>query len=153
MRVRILALAALGCAAALRAPAPVAAQQDLTATLSGIEKTLWQAWKDHDPAPFQKYLADDALNVSQTGIEVGKAGYVASLADNGCDVKGFSFSDWAAHPVTDDVAILTYRATQDASCGGQAMPAAVIVSSVYVRKAGTWMSAAYHETPTRPSGL
>lgn len=63
------------------------------------------------------------------------------------------FSDWAAHRLTDDVALLTYRATQDGSCGGQALPGALVVSSVYVRRGGSWMNAAYHETPARPSGM
>lgn len=152
MHARTLALAALGCALALSSPTPAAAQEDLTATLSKIEQTLWQAWKDHDPAPFQKYLADDAVNIDQDGFRAGKAEYLAWLADNDCTVTGFSLTDWATHRLTGDVVLLTYRATQDGSCGGQALPGALVVSSTYVRKGGTWMNAAYQETPARKSG-
>jgi hypothetical protein len=45
------------------------------------------------------------------------------------------------------VAILSYTATQDAICDGTKMPAKIYSSSVYVRKDGKWLSAAYQETP------
>lgn len=148
MRVPGLAPIVLVCTLVVAVRAPAAAQQDLTTSLSTIEKALWQAWKDHDAAPFEKYLTDDAVNVSADGVTTGKATFLEMLRSQPCDVNGFTFSDWAVHRVTDDVAILTYSATQDGSCGGETLASSLNVSSVYVRKDGMWMSAAYHETPT-----
>jgi hypothetical protein len=151
MRARILTPVLLACALAMTVPAPVAAQQKLVTTLSTIEQTLWKGWQAHDPAPFQKHLLDNVVNIDEGGLTVGKAAYLTGLKDHPCDVKSFSMSDWAAREVAAGVAILTYKAAQDATCDGQKRPASVLVSSVYVQKNGTWMSAAYHESPA-PGG-
>ncbi len=144
-RVPLVALAV--SAGALLSPAAVSAQQDLVTALSTIEQSLWEGWKNHDSTPFEANLAEPALNLSATGMDVGRDAEIKSIAGSDCDVKGYSFSDWAVHPVTPDVAILTYRAKQDGVCGGKALAPEVLVSAVYVKKGGKWMSASYHETP------
>jgi Domain of unknown function (DUF4440) len=87
------------------------------------------------------------VNIDSQGITKGKAAFLSGLKEHPCDVAGFSMSDWSATRVTADVAILIYHAQQDATCSGQKMPANVIASSVYVRKAGKWLNVAYHESP------
>ena len=48
--------------------------------------------------------------------------------------------------VTPTVAILSYTATQDSSCGDTLLPPKLRVSSVYVEKDSKWLSANYQET-------
>ncbi len=156
MRIRVPTLLALclACAVVTLRPAPAAAQEkDLVTTLSTVEQSLWEGWKTHDMAPFKAHLTDGAINVDAGGVEAGKEDMIEYLSKNPCDVKGYSFSDWAAHPVTDDVAILTYKATQDGTCGERRLDPEVVVSAVYVRQGGQWMAASYHETPARMSGM
>ena len=33
-----------------------------------MEKSLWEAWKNHDSAPFQKMLSPDSVNVNPMGV-------------------------------------------------------------------------------------
>lgn len=155
IRVAVPALFSLVCSLLLVLPTPAAAQDnaDLLATLSQIEQSLWQGWKDHDLAPFRTHMADEALNIGSGGISAGKQETLDFMEHNPCDVSGFTFSDWAVHPLTDDVAILTYHATQDAVCDGETLPSPVNVSSVYVRREGQWMAASYQETPATEPGM
>jgi hypothetical protein len=133
--------------ASVLAPKSLVAQDDLVQTLSTIEKTLWEAWKSHDAGPFHLYLADNSVTISAGGIEAGKQTVIESIENSTCDVKGFSFSDWAVHQVSKNVAILTYRATQDAVCDGEKIAEKVVVGAVYVRQDGKWLSTSYQETP------
>jgi hypothetical protein len=123
------------------------AQEDLVKTLSTIEKSLWEGWKTHDAEPFRKHLAENAVAMGAWGIQVGKQKAIEELQAHPCEVESYSFSDWAAHRVSEDAAILTYRATQKGVCNGEKIPENVIVSATYVRENGTWLAASYHETP------
>ena len=147
MRKLGVSLIAALCTTALLAPRGLAPQEDLVATLSAIEETLWEGWKNHDAAPFRQHLVDNCVGISEQGVVAGKQETIEPIEQGTCDVNSYSFSDWAVHRVSEDTAILTFRATQDAICDGRKIPENVIVSTVYVRQNGTWMSAAYHETP------
>jgi hypothetical protein len=48
-----------------------------------------------------------------------------------------------------DVAILTFSATQDATCGGAAEPSPVWASTVFVKRGGKWLAAFHQETPAQ----
>ena len=136
----------------LAVPRGLAAQEmakdsDLTMKLASIEQSLWEGWKNADAAPFQVNLVDDAISVGPWGIDAGKAAIADGVADGSCDVKSYAFADWKVHKVGEGTAILTYSATQDAMCDGEAVPTDIVVSSTYVMSGGTWKSASYQETP------
>ena len=59
----------------------------------------------------------------------------------------FDFQVINVRQLADDVAVLSYVATQDASCGGEKLPPKVYATSVYVRHEGKWLSTNYQETP------
>jgi hypothetical protein len=46
--------------------------------------------------------------------------------------------------------LLTYHAAQSTTCSGTPIPSPVWVSSLYVRRGGRWVNAAYQQTPVRP---
>ncbi len=149
MRTRLLISSSAALALALLlAPKGLAPQEDLVATLSAIEERHWEGWKNQDAGPLREHLVDNYVGINQEGFwAVGKQETIEAIEQGTCDVEGFSLSDWAVHPVSEDTAILTYRATQDAICDGVKNPENVILSAVYVRQNGIWMAAANHETP------
>jgi len=121
---------------------------DLAGELVAIDKALWTAWGAGDAGPFKQYLTDDHVQaVAGAGVVSGKDAIVAGFTEDVCDVVSFDFQDVKARQITDDVAILSYVATQDASCGGAKLTPKVFATSVYVRRDGKWMSASYQETP------
>jgi hypothetical protein len=108
------------------------AQEDVKETITAIEQSLWEGWKNHDGQAFHEHI--------QTVIQ--------GIEGEGCEVQEYSLSDWAVHQVGENTVLLTYRATQDGVCNGETLPE-VVASAVYVRQNGKWMSGSYHETPVR----
>ena len=127
------------------------AQEDLQGKLLAIEKSLWEGWKNKDAKPFEKHIADDSMNITVMGMTSGKAQIIKDMTTSDCNVKSFALTDAKVHRLGKDSAMLTYKASQDAICKGQKIPAEVFASAVYVNHEGTWKSTTYQETPAPAS--
>jgi len=126
------------------------AQEDVEETITAIERSLWEGWKNHDGQAFHEHIVDNHVQLTFQGtIWSGKQAVIQSIEGEGCEVKGYSLSDWVVHQVGENTVLLTYRATQDGVCDGETLPEKVMASAVYVRQNGKWMSGSYHETPVR----
>jgi hypothetical protein len=62
-------------------------------------------------------------------------------------MKSFAHQDPSLRKLGADVLVLTYTATQDATCAGQKLPPKVKSTSIYVRQKGKWLNTHYQETP------
>ena len=121
---------------------------DLTSELVALEKTGWTAWSKGDGQAFKDLISEDAVQaVAGGGITVGRDKIMADVASHGCEVKGFAFHDAKVRQLSPDIALLSYTATQDATCQGNKLPGKVYSTAVYVRKDGKWRSVNYQETP------
>jgi len=147
MRLRrgLAAVLVLACAMSV-APAPRAQDNDAK-ELPGLEKGLWAAWAKGDPAPFQKRLATNVVEVNAEGVQIGKAKVLEGLSKGDCKVADYSVGPIQVTRINDATAVLTYTATQDATCGGRKMPHSVSASAVWVKQGGEWLEAVYHESP------
>jgi hypothetical protein len=123
------------------------AQSNLEAEIIEMETDRWEGWKDQDPTPYEKYLAQEVVWVGAMGITTGKA-QVLEGASGGwsCDVKGYAFDDMKVHRVADSAIIITYKASQDAICGENILPTVIYASTVYVKKGDKWLVACHQET-------
>jgi uncharacterized protein (TIGR02246 family) len=121
---------------------------ELKEDLVTLEKDAWKAWSKGDGDFFRKNLTEDHVQVvAGAGWVVGREAIATEIAKGACEVESFDFHDIKLRHVTKDVAILSYTATQDASCEGNKMPAKVYSTSIYVKQDGKWLSANYQETP------
>lgn len=121
---------------------------DLADELVAIDQALWAGWDSGDAGPFKEHLTDDHVQaVAGAGVVSGKDKIIAGLDADACEVRSFDFQEVSVRRLADEVAILNYVATQDASCGGEALPPKVFATSVFVHRDGKWLSAAYQETP------
>ena len=125
----------------------VSAEEDLESTLVTINKSLWEGWKNRDAEPFKVHLADSSMVITAQGMTSGKAQVINDMVSESCDVRNYSLSDMEVHRITSDTALLSYKASQDATCDGNKISARVLVSSVYVNRDGKWMAVCYHESP------
>jgi hypothetical protein len=130
---------------AAKPKAPRVTKAQLTKQLSDMETALWTAWKNKDAKPFQMHLTSDSVNVGDGGVSKA-TNITADL--NACDVSSFSLSDWKMSRIG-AAALLTYKATQDATCGGMKIPPAVWASTLWVKRKGAWQAAFHQETPAR----
>ena len=113
-----------------------------------LDKAMWTAWGKADAKAFEKALTKDAVQiVAGAGMMVGRAAIADSVREGGCELKSFEFTSATVRGLAPNVAVLSYTAAQDATCGDQKLPLKVHSTSINVRKKGKWMNTSYQETP------
>jgi uncharacterized protein (TIGR02246 family) len=136
--------------------APAFAQANAEATtansaseqkVQNLEQSMWDAWKNHDSKPFEQYLTDDVVNVAGGSVDKGKAAVMKDISSASCQVNSFALSDYNYTWVDDNTVIVTYKATQDATCNGKKVPDSTIASSVWTKKGDKWVNPFHQETP------
>ncbi len=132
------------------APANAAAKPAAAAptkeALMTLEKGGWEAWKNRDTKWSEENYSAKGVGFSSTGRQ-DKAAMIKAMADAKCDIKSYSLSDDNMRMIGPDVAVLTFKGTQDGTCDGKKVPAAVWASSVYIREGDKWKALIYMENP------
>ncbi|HKY29526.1 MAG TPA: nuclear transport factor 2 family protein [Pyrinomonadaceae bacterium] len=131
-----------------RKPRPQMTNAQLEQHLATIERKFWEGWAKGDVKPFQEYIAPDAIMVGENGT-FDKQWILKAIAAGGCEVRSYDLTDLKLLKMSGDTAVLTYRGTQDATCGGEVAPKTVWISSVFVRRRGKWLAVAHQETAAR----
>ena len=111
-----------------------------------LEFRSWVAWKSHDAAFFEQFLADDHVEVHGHGI-TNKSAVVAGVRSPTCVVRTYSLGPFTVAKTSTDSVLVTYRAEQNTLCGGARVPSPVWATSLYVRRAGRWVNVMYQHTP------
>ena len=142
---KMILMIAIGTSSVAFSQKAMPANKKLEAQIISLEKAGWQAWKNKDVAWYKANATEDFLQVFGDGTH-NKA-EVLKLTATECDVKSFSLADFKFVQLDENVALLTYIATQDAVCGGKANTPKERVSVNYVKRSGKWMEAFYMETP------
>jgi hypothetical protein len=128
-------------------PKPAMSKAQLLKKLSASETRLWEAWKSHDLKPFKAMLTADGIMVSDQGT-ANKTEILKGL-ETPCDIKSYGLSDWKLTTINSGAALLSYKATQNGSCGGTMLPSAVWASSIWVSRGGKWVNLSHQETPAK----
>lgn len=115
-------------------------------SLMTLEKAGWEAWKNRDGKWTQENASDKFITFGAAG-RIDKAASVKSYTEQKCEIKSYTLSDEQMAMVGPDVAVLTFKGSQDYTCDGKKGPANVYSASVYVREGEKWKSAFYAETP------
>jgi hypothetical protein len=126
-------------------PKPAMSRAQSQRAIIATEKKLWEAWKNKDMKPFKANLSADAVMISNSGVADKKTS-LSAMEGEGCEVKAYELMDLKVTFLSSSTAILTYKSTQDATCGGEAVPPTVWSSSVYVMRGGRWYAASHQET-------
>lgn len=129
------------------APKPAMSRAQSQRVIIATEKKLWEAWKNKDLKPFKATLSADSIQIGDSGV-ANKTEALKAL-EVPCEVKSYELSDLKVLFLNSSAALLTYKSTQDAVCGGQQVPATVWSSSAYVLRGGKWLAASHQETPAK----
>ena len=127
------------------APKPAMSRATSQKLIISTEKKLWEAWKTSNIKVFRSTLSADSVMVGDSGVN-DKTASLKELEGTKCDVKSYELTDIKVTFLNNDAALITYKATQDATCGGQAIPPAVWATSAYVKRGGKWYAASHQET-------
>jgi len=120
----------------------------LEKALQSKEEAGWKAWKDHNPKLVEEYISDDSINIADGGVFKGKQQVLKSITDPGCVVNSYSLSDFSYMWLDKDNVIMTYTASQDATCSGKKQAGKVLATSIWQKKGGKWLSPFHQETET-----
>lgn len=120
--------------------------QELVRTETGF----FEAWKSKDAAYFRNHIPENGIFWGEYGtfsrdqqLEEQKQSAQA------CVVEGYSLSDFGVLPLATGAYLLTYKAEQHATCGGQKVPVHMNGSSIYIFKEGRWQAIYRAEVPLK----
>ena len=130
------------------APKPAMSRAQSQRSIIATERKLWEAWKNKDVKPFRANLSADSIMIGDQGV-ANKTTAIKDLESMACEVKSYELSDIKVTFLNSSAALVTYKATQDATCGGQQAPPAVWASSAYVMRSGKWLAVSHQETPAK----
>lgn len=123
---------------------------DVESEVLAKEKSLWAAWQKKDGEAFRKAVTSDSVQIIADGAPVvGRDAIVKAMTSQDCTLRSFSLSDEHAHRLAPTVIMLTYSATQDGTCDGQALTPKLHSMSIYVLQKGQWLERYYQETPAK----
>jgi hypothetical protein len=102
------------------------------------EKTLWEAWKNHDAKRLAALMERNIQFINIFGTHFGtKADALKDWSGKGCEVKAVDLTDAAAAMFSPTAGVLTFHARADGTCFGQRV-GPVWGSSIYVKDGDTW---------------
>ena len=130
-------------------PKPAMTKAQSQKIIVSTEKKLWEAWKNKQSKVFKTYLSADSVMIGDAGVAT-KAEAVQELEAMACEIKSYELTDIKVIFLNNDAALMTYKAAQDGTCGGQPVPPSVWASSAYVKRGGKWLAASHQETPAKP---
>ncbi len=123
-----------------------------TDALLTVEKTLWEAWRKHDPPKISGLTARDISFINIFGTHFAtKADALKDWSGTYCDVKRISFTDVAGTMLSPIAGILTFKATADGTCYGQKV-GPIWGTSVYVKHGNVWKWTFGINLPARVDG-
>jgi hypothetical protein len=112
-------------------------------SLLALETAVWQALVDGDADADLDLLADDFVGLYPTGFAT-RQDHVAAIVD-GPSVRGFDLTDVRMLAVSDEAALLLYRAEYERVDGRE--PEAMYVSSLWCRRGDRWLNVFSQDTP------
>ncbi len=114
--------------------------------LMTLERSAYEAFKNKNAKFWEDFLASNFVGVGPQGI-MDRAAAMKVYAGADCEIKSNSSSDPQVTQLSPDAAVLTHKATQDGTCGGQKVPENAWVASMYIREGGEWKAAFHAEYP------
>ncbi|MGA7991871.1 MAG: nuclear transport factor 2 family protein [Thermoanaerobaculia bacterium] len=110
-----------------------------TEALMAAEKTVWEAWKEHDGRKLEDLTAKEISFINIFGTYFAtKAEALKDWTSAGCDVKSVSVTDGAATMLSSTAGILTFNGAADGTCYGQKVDSVIWGTSVYVKEGDAW---------------
>ena len=108
------------------------------------EQRLWELVAQGDLDGFAACLLPDGLFIDGEQVQT-KAELVAGL--RALTLKSFQISEVRATRLTDEVDSTVYRVEETVVTGSGEVSRAVVASSTWINRAGTWLLALHHESP------
>lgn len=140
------------CCVALIAIAPVCVGQAKPAkagksaasesTITDLEKSAWEAYKNKQADAFKALMSKDYYGVYAEGVKT-LDGELADMAKG--DLRDYSFSDVKVVFPHQKMAVMTYKAKLQATAEGKDISGTYNCGSVWIQHGGKWVGAFHTE--------
>jgi Domain of unknown function (DUF4440) len=104
-------------------------------------RRLWELFAKKDVEGFKRLIAPPGIAVDATGINL----HFDPQTMTQCEVANYELREFHTTRITSDVVVVSYAATQNGTCQGQAMPSKVYATDTWVRMQGRWLSKVHTE--------
>src|SRR5215470_4849803 len=115
-------------------------------TITDLEKSAWEAYKNKQADAFKALMSKDYYGVYAEGVKTLDA-ELAGMAKS--DLRDYSFSDIKVvfpHP---KMAVMTYKVKLQATADGKDVSGTYNSGSVWVQQGGKWVGALHTEAKTQ----
>jgi len=117
------------------------------AEITRLENQIWEYWKTQKYDAMKSLLAEDAIFIGSDGFH-DRNQLIEATKKEACVVNSVSLENVKVMMLNQDVAIITYKARSEGTCGGKPMnPAGDVNSSVWVKRGGNWLTISHHQSP------
>ena len=138
-----------GGAAAAQPPAP-AASPSVEEQLIDTEKQTWVLYGKKDARGLSELVSDDFYNIYADGTVVDKKQWLADMKD--LTVDNYSLSDFKVVRLSEDAAIVVYKARAKGAFKDKKIESQVVVTSAWARREGRWLNVFYRENVLELNG-
>jgi hypothetical protein len=138
--ITLLAFAPVGFAQGEPAKAGKSAANE--STITDLEKSAWEAYKNKQADAFKALMSKDYSGVYAEGMKT-LDGEIADMAKS--DLRDYSFSDVKVAFPHPKLAVITYKATVQASADGKDISGTYNCSSVWVQLDKKWTGVLHTE--------
>jgi hypothetical protein len=131
---------------AQESPSPSAAPVADAGTITDLEDAAWQAYKNKQPRSFRKLFYKTYYGVYANGIKTLDM-EVADMEKT--DIDSYSLADINVEFPNPGIAVITYKATQQATSDGKDVSGTYYNESVWVKKGAKWLNTFHTEIKSK----
>ena len=111
------------------------------------ETQFWQTMIDRDTDKALELTADPCIVTGAQGVARIDARTFGKMMEGGTwRLHSFKFSDVKVEQVSEDVAVIGYKVTEDLTVDGKKLTMEAADASTWVRKGGSWVCALHTES-------
>lgn len=122
-------------------------QSEIARELVRLEKRYWLALQDKDPETAVSLSDDPCLVVGAQGVgEIDNRAMADMVEGADYNLDHFEFDHVTVRPLTDDVAIVAYKVSEELVVDGKPVNLEAYDSSVWIRRNGKWLCSLHTES-------
>ena len=124
------------------------ANQAVEQELIALERSFWQAIKDHDVEAALRLTDDPCILAGPQGVSsIGKDEFRQMMKDERYTLDDFQIADDVqVRTLSSDVAVLAYKVHEKLSLEGEPVTVDAAEASTWVRRNGSWVCSLHTES-------
>ncbi len=123
--------------------------QTVEQELEQLEKQYWEALKNKDVDAAIRLTDDPCIVTGAQGVaSIDRKAFTGMLTNAPWSLRDYEVSELQVRMLSDDVAIVAYKVTEDLTVEGKPVHLEAADASTWVRRDGRWLCALHTESLT-----